>query len=130
MFDWYAPTDYLDLFEAMAGDFGRVNVQTYNFGGYVAPIFNKKEYFSANMDFLPTPRAGRASTETRCPDPWQNANNEAIHAAAEGHDNVGVIDWFAESTGHDEWFWNDGEHVRPEGAQAYVMMLRKAITGR
>ena len=66
----------------------------------------------------------------RCPDPWQNANNEAIHAAAEGHDNVGVIDWFAESTGHDEWFWNDGEHVRPEGAQAYVMMLRKAITGR
>ena len=52
MFDWYAPTDYLDLFEAMAGDFGRVNVQTYNFDGYVAPIFNKKEYFSANMDFL------------------------------------------------------------------------------
>lgn len=66
----------------------------------------------------------------RCPDPWQNANNEAIRAAAEGRGNVGVIDWFAESTGHDEWFWNDGEHVRPEGAQAYVMMLRKAITGR
>ncbi len=66
----------------------------------------------------------------RCPDPWQNANNEAIHAAAEGRGNVSVIDWFAESTGHDEWFWNDGEHVRPEGAQAYVMMLRRAITGR
>ena len=66
----------------------------------------------------------------RCPDPWQNANNEAIRATAEGRGNVGVIDWFAESTGHDEWFWNDGEHVRPEGAQAYVMMLRKAITGR
>lgn len=66
----------------------------------------------------------------RCPDPWQNANNEAIHAAAGGRGNVGVIDWFAESTGHDEWFWNDGEHVRPEGAQAYVMMLRRAITGR
>ncbi len=52
MFDWYAPTDYLDIFEAMAGDFGRVNVQTYNFDGYVAPIFNKKEYFTSNMDFL------------------------------------------------------------------------------
>ena len=36
MFDWYAPTDYLDLFEAMAGDFGRVDVRTYDFGGYVA----------------------------------------------------------------------------------------------
>lgn len=66
----------------------------------------------------------------RCPDPWQDANNDTIREAAEGHDNVSVIDWFAESTGHDEWFWNDGEHVRPEGAQAYVMMLRKAITGR
>lgn len=66
----------------------------------------------------------------RCPDPWQDANNETIRAAAEGHDNVSVIDWFAESTGHDEWFWNDGEHVRPEGAQAYIMMLRRAITGR
>ena len=66
----------------------------------------------------------------RCPDPWQDANNDTIRAAAEGHDNVSVIDWFAESTGHDEWFWNDGEHVRPEGAQAYVMMLRRAITGR
>ena len=52
MFDWYAPTDYLDLFEAMAGDFGRVNVQTFNYDGYVAPIFNKKDYFAANMDFL------------------------------------------------------------------------------
>lgn len=66
----------------------------------------------------------------RCPDPWQDANNDTIRAAAEGHDNVSVIDWFAESTGHDEWFWNDGEHVRPEGAQAYVTMLRRAITGR
>ena len=66
----------------------------------------------------------------RCPDPWQDANNDVIRAAAEGRDNVSVIDWFAESAGHDEWFWNDGEHVRPEGAQAYVMMLRRAITGR
>ncbi|MBM6775384.1 glucose-1-phosphate adenylyltransferase subunit GlgD [Olsenella profusa] len=52
MFDWYAPTDYLDLFEAMAGDFGRVNVQAYNFDGYVAPIFNKRAYYRANMDLL------------------------------------------------------------------------------
>ena len=52
MFDWYAPTDYLDLFEAMAGDFGRVNVQTYEFDGYVAPVFNKRSFYRANMDLL------------------------------------------------------------------------------
>ena len=52
MFDWYGPTDYLDLFEAMSGDFGRVNVRTYEYDGYVAPIFNKRSYFRANMDLL------------------------------------------------------------------------------
>ncbi len=52
MFDWYAPTDYLDLFEAMAGDFGRVNVRTYNFEGYAVPVFNKRSYYRSNMDLL------------------------------------------------------------------------------
>ena len=52
MFDWYTATDYLDIFEAMQNDFERVNVQTYSFGGYVAPIFNKTAYFRSNMDVL------------------------------------------------------------------------------
>lgn len=52
MFDWYAPTDYLDIFEAMSDDFGRINVRTWNFEGYVAPIFNKRSFYRANMDLL------------------------------------------------------------------------------
>lgn len=52
MFDWYAATDYLDLFEAMGSDYGRVNVQGYNFNGYAMPIFNKKTYYRSNMDLL------------------------------------------------------------------------------
>ena len=52
MFDWYAATDYLDLFEAMANDYGRVNVQAYNFDGYAAAVFNKKSYYRSNMDAL------------------------------------------------------------------------------
>ena len=52
MFDWYAATDYLDLFEAMAGDFGRVNVRTYDYDGYVAPVFSKRAFYRANMDLL------------------------------------------------------------------------------
>ena len=50
--DWYAANDYLDLFEALAGEYDRVNVQTYDFEGYAAPIFNKDTYFKANMDML------------------------------------------------------------------------------
>ena len=52
MFDWYAATDYLDLFEAMANDYARVNVQAYNFDGYAAAVFNKKSYYRSNMDAL------------------------------------------------------------------------------
>ncbi len=66
----------------------------------------------------------------RCPDPWQDSNNEIIRNVVPQYENASVVDWYAESEGHDEWFWNDGEHVRPEGAEAYVKMLRLAITGR
>lgn len=66
----------------------------------------------------------------RCPDPWQDENNRVIKDVAAQYENCEVIDWFAESEGHDDWFWVDGEHVRPEGAWAYVMLLRRAITGR
>ena len=52
MLEWYAQTDYLDLFEALGTDYGRVKVQTYDYDGYAAPIFNKDSYFKANMDLL------------------------------------------------------------------------------
>lgn len=52
LLDWYEQTDYLDLFEAMASDYERVDVRTFNFDGYVAPIFDKDVYFKSNMDML------------------------------------------------------------------------------
>lgn len=67
---------------------------------------------------------------TRVPMALQDINNDLFRSLAEEYDNVEIIDWYAESTGHDEYFWDDGTHLRPEGAEAYVMMLRRAITGR
>ena len=67
---------------------------------------------------------------TRVPQAYQDMNNQLFWDVAATYDNVKVIDWYAESAGHDEYFWNDGTHLRPEGAEAYVMMLRRAITGR
>lgn len=60
----------------------------------------------------------------------QDMNNQLFKDVAAQYDNVDVIDWYAESAGHDEYLWSDGTHLRPEGAEAYVLMLRKAITGR
>ena len=67
---------------------------------------------------------------TRVPQAYQDMNNQLFWDVAATYDNVQVIDWYAESAGHDEYFWDDGTHLRPEGAEAYVMMLRRAITGR
>lgn len=66
----------------------------------------------------------------RVPMALQDINNQLFFDVAAQYDNVEVIDWYAESSGHDEYFWDDGTHLRPEGAEAYVMMLRRAITGR
>ncbi len=66
----------------------------------------------------------------RVPLALQDMNNELFKEIAAQYDNVSIIDWYSESAGHDEYFWDDGTHLRPEGAEAYVLMLRRAITGR
>ena len=52
LLDWYSSVDYLDLFEALENDYGRVNVREYKFNGYVAPVFNTDSYFHRSMDLL------------------------------------------------------------------------------
>lgn len=66
----------------------------------------------------------------RVPLALQDMNNELFHEIAAQYDNCEVIDWYGVSAGHDEYFWDDGTHLRPEGAEAYVLMLREAIVGR
>lgn len=66
----------------------------------------------------------------RVPLALQDINNALFKEVAAEYGNCEVIDWYATSAGHDEYFWDDGTHLRPAGADAYVLMLRKAITGR
>ena len=66
----------------------------------------------------------------RMPDAFQDRNNAVLEQVASEYDNVELVDWFSESAGHDEYFWDDGTHLRPEGIDAYVAMLRRAVTGR
>ncbi|MCI2155536.1 MAG: acetyltransferase [Olsenella sp.] len=66
----------------------------------------------------------------RVPLALQDINNNLFKQVADNYPNCEVIDWYSASAGHDEYFWDDGTHLRPEGADAYVLMLRAAITGR
>jgi peptidoglycan/LPS O-acetylase OafA/YrhL len=61
------------------------------------------------------------------PRPWQNADNDTIAAAVKAHPTVELIDWNAIASAHPEWFWNDGIHLRPAGAQAYTALVVTAL---
>ena len=38
-----------------------------------------------------------------------------------------ILDWLSFSAGHDDWFYADGTHLRPSGAQAYARLLAHAL---
>jgi hypothetical protein len=41
--------------------------------------------------------------------------------------NAQMVDWRAASINHPEYFWDDGIHLRPEGAQFYTDLITDAI---
>ena len=64
----------------------------------------------------------------RCPRDWEAQTNRAIAEAPSRHSNVvAVVDWYGESAGHDEYFYEDGIHVNSDGAKAYIALIQQAI---
>lgn len=53
--------------------------------------------------------------------------NDNVKSYAEGHDNMYVIDWYAESLNHDDYFYADGIHLTIPGRVAYSDTIYKAI---
>ena len=64
---------------------------------------------------------------TREPRSWQDVSNQRLVAAAAGHPNVVIADWYAASAGHPEYFVSDGVHLTQAGGQAYVETLAAAV---
>ena len=50
--DNYQSADYLDLFEAIAGDFERIDVCSYEFKGLAVGVFNEETYYWRSMEQL------------------------------------------------------------------------------
>ncbi len=60
---------------------------------------------------------------------WQDGNNDRIRAAPTRWPNVKVIEWFAYSNPHPEWFEPDMFHVNAVGAQNYAAFVKQAVFG-
>jgi peptidoglycan/LPS O-acetylase OafA/YrhL len=59
----------------------------------------------------------------KVPRKWQEPNNYAMSEGVKKYPNAVLVDWNALSSQHPEWFWKDGIHLRPEGAQVYADLI-------
>ncbi|MCX7621276.1 MAG: acyltransferase [Acidimicrobiales bacterium] len=61
--------------------------------------------------------------------PWQDTNNAVIAAGVARYPGRAVlIDWFAASAGRPELFYDDGTHLRPDGAVLYAEVIKNALS--
>lgn len=65
---------------------------------------------------------------TRVPKPWENVVNQILARVASTHPEIKLVDWYAASSGHDEYFYPDGVHLRQEGIQAYAALVSGAFS--
>lgn len=59
---------------------------------------------------------------------WSGLPSGPLYAEHARHPRrVKILDWLAFSAGHDAWFYGDGTHLRPSGAEAYARLLARAL---
>ncbi len=63
----------------------------------------------------------------RVPLSWEAPNNELLREKDEEYEKITVVDWNSASEGHPEYFWDDGIHARPEGAEVYAELVKESL---
>ena len=66
----------------------------------------------------------------RAPHPFQDENNALMYKLAEKYPQVGILDWYKFSEGHDDYFYDDGQHLTEDGRKAYVRMIEYGLMGQ
>jgi hypothetical protein len=64
---------------------------------------------------------------TRVPKKWQNIVNSDLEKVAAEFSNATIVDWFSASKGKDSFFYDDGVHLKREGASYYASIIAKAV---
>ncbi|MBV9411779.1 MAG: acetyltransferase [Acidimicrobiia bacterium] len=63
----------------------------------------------------------------RVPREWEAEVNSEINAAIARHPNVKLVDWFAVSGPHPEWFESDHTHLKEAGMAAFADLIVRDI---
>ncbi|HET8582165.1 MAG TPA: acyltransferase family protein [Jatrophihabitans sp.] len=62
--------------------------------------------------------------------PWQDPNNRTIAKVVPRFGNAAILDWHRESAGHPSWFYDDGIHLTPDGADGYAGLIAALARAR
>lgn len=112
----------VDLLRARqaSGSLGEVVIVHLGNNGYASP-----ERVAELLDILAgVPRV--VLVNTAVPRSWAGPNNATLSAAAPRYPNVVLVDWQTASAGNYGLFWDDGVHLRPEGASYFASLIAAA----
>ena len=134
-FDGVFPHSHIDAEKGRQFDAGRTT-----FEGYIQQnLAGKIVVFALGTNGLVTDAqidaimadAGNQRTvvfvNTRSPQPWVGATNQAIANAATRYKNVRVIDWYGYSANRNDLFDGDGTHLSNAGVTEYLKLIHDAV---
>jgi peptidoglycan/LPS O-acetylase OafA/YrhL len=58
---------------------------------------------------------------------WEQQVNDTLAAGVKKYKNAVLLDWHGYGSQHPEFFYDDGIHLRPEGAAAYAQYVAQAL---
>ncbi|MBV9788812.1 MAG: acyltransferase [Chloroflexi bacterium] len=58
---------------------------------------------------------------------WEGPNNGVLAEGIKRYANTMLVDWYGASSSRPELFWDDGIHLRPEGATVYAELVAGAV---
>ncbi|MGP1908978.1 acyltransferase family protein [Metabacillus sp. JX24] len=64
---------------------------------------------------------------TRVPKEWESSVNRLLQEKAAQNENVTLIDWYAESIDHPEYFGDDGVHLGKTGSEALTDLIAESV---
>ncbi len=62
----------------------------------------------------------------RVPKPWEGVVNQSLSRFSTTNPNIELLDWYSASSGHNEYFYTDGVHLKETGVKAYAGLLANA----
>jgi lysophospholipase L1-like esterase len=104
-----------------AGTLGQIVIVQLGTNGLIDP---------GDFDRLMTMLADRQEVvliNAKVPRPWEQEVNDTLAAGVKRYKNAVLLDWHGYGSAHPEFFYDDGIHLRPEGAAAYAAFVAQVL---